>query len=140
MAHEKPAVLTWTVCRPVVGGIPWQATHDGVVVAIVVGTVVGGTVVVAVVVVDVAGVVVGTVVAGTVVVGGTVVVPVVVVDVAGVVVGTVVGVVVGAVVGAPGFGFGSPTFQLRLETGKLTNPLDATVKLPRSSYVEPVTV
>ena len=135
MAHDIPAVLTWNVCWPVVGGIPWQVVHDdGTVVGIVVGTVVGGTVV-AVVVVDVAGVVVGTVVrivvVGTVVVA--VVVAVVVVDVAGVVVGTVVVV-------APGFGFGSPTFQLRLETGKLTNPADVTVKLPRREYVVPVTV
>lgn len=67
------------------------------------------------------------VVVGVVVVDCTVVVPVVVV------VRTVVG-------GKLGSGLGLQTFQLRLETGKLTNPAVATVKLPRSVYVVPVTV
>mgnify|MGYP006954413347 CR=1 FL=1 len=74
-------------------------------------------------------VVAGTVVV-TIVVGSTVVV---------VVVGsTVVFVVV--VVNAPGSGFGSPTFQLRLETSKLTNPVGLTLMTPRSVYAVPVTV
>ena len=105
----------------------------------------GTVVVVAWTVVEiVVGIVVGTivVVAGTVVeiVVGTIVVAAVVVDT--IVVGAVVGAVVGCtlVVDAPGFGLGSPTFQLRLETGKLTNPADVTVKLPRNEYVVPVTV
>jgi hypothetical protein len=111
MAHDKLSVLTWNVCWPVVGGIPWQVLHT-----------VGGTVV-------------ATVVAGTVV---ATVVAAVVAAVVAVVVAVVVGCTV--VVGALGSGFGSPTFQLRLETGKLTNPAVVTVKLPRSVYVVPVTV
>jgi hypothetical protein len=53
------------------------------------------------------------------------------------VVDDVVDIVVGTVVGSV---FGSPTFQLRLVTGNLTNPAVVTVKLPRSVYVVPATV
>jgi hypothetical protein len=134
MAHDKLSVLTWNVCWPVVGGLPWQVrVHEdgGTVVAMVVAGMVVTTVVAGMVVATVvAGMVVATVVAGM----------VVAMVVATVVAGMVVAMVVAAVVGALGSGFGSPTFQLRLETGKLTNPAVVTVTLPRSVYVVPVTV
>jgi hypothetical protein len=77
-----------------------------------------------------------------VVVVSVVVVPVVVVVVGCTVVVPVVVVVVGCtvVVGELGSGLGSPTFQLRLETEKLTKPAGATGKLPSSVYVVPATV
>jgi len=145
MAHDIP-LLTWNVCWPVAGGIPWHVVHDdGGTVVVVTGTVVGTVVVVAGTVVEI---VVGAVVGPVVVVAGTVVV------VAGTVVETVVGtvagtvvvvgpiVVVGAtvVVGELGSGLGSQTFQLRLETWKLIKPAFVTVGLSSSVYVVPVTV
>jgi len=121
MAQDTPAELTWNVCRPLGGGIAWQEPHVGATVVVagtVVGTVVAGTVVETVV-----GDVVGTVVGAVVVVAGTVV---------KIVVGCIVVVGCTVVVNAPGSGFGLPTFQLRLETSKLTNPVGLTEKIPIS--------
>lgn len=137
-----PCPDTWNVCRPVAGGMAWQEPQaSGGMVVVVVGAVVAIVVetVVATVVVTVVGIVVGTVVGCTVVVAvvvGTIVVGIVVDAV--VVDATVVGVVVDVGGGAFGSGFGSATFQLRPETGKLMNPAEVTVKLPRNVYAAPV--